>query len=138
MIKCPSCGGEKFELHIVGGLKMIKESPELIDIAKYHTCVECEYVIAQPSDLNLIEVTVYVLGNSLSKQRQGLSKMAVDDGLDLDDREEREQSLKLFGYFEIPISNIWVFTKDVWNNYQAKPAFPLAEGQHSVIVKELY
>ncbi len=71
MINCPNCNGEKFEVHLVGGLEMKAEMPEMVNVAKFFTCVECEYVIAQPSDLNLMTITIYVLGNSISKQRQG-------------------------------------------------------------------
>ena len=141
MIKCPSCNGEKFEHHIISGLLMAEDKivPSALETdRKYYTCVECEYVIAQPSDLNLTTVNVYVLGESLSKQRQGL-KHLLDEGLlspAPDQIKTDEQSIRLFGYFEI--SGNWVFTKPAWKTYEATPDFPLAEGQHKTEVKVLY
>jgi len=145
MIKCPSCNGDKFEHHTISGLLMAGDqiTPSLLEAgSKYYTCVECGYVVAQPSDLNLLTVTVYVLGNSLSKQRQGLHQVSdkeiIDKGLmawDTDDFAANEQALKLFGYFDLP--GAWVFTKTAWEKHQANPDFPLADGQHSVDVKEL-
>ena len=139
MITCPSCGGEKFESHSVGDLELVSNIYLMLhNAAKYFTCVECEYVIAQPSDLNLMTVTVYVLGNSLSKQRQGLKRM-IDEGLIYPSPSQRkinEQSIKQFGCFKTP--GDWVFTKAAWEKYQANPEFPLAEGQHKTEVKVLY
>ncbi len=146
MISCPNCNGEKFEGHLVGGLEMKAEMPEMVNVVKFFTCVECEYVIAQPSDLRMSKVTIYVLGESLSKQRQGL-KHLIDEGI-LQDKSgqiedaggavvfSQDQSIKLFGYFQFPGG--WVFTKPTWKIYEATPDFPLAEGPHKTDVKVLY
>ncbi|HEC61589.1 MAG TPA: hypothetical protein ENI27_04975 [bacterium] len=143
MINCPSCNGVKFESHHVAPLFLLDDGTIVRGAESQHyTCVQCDYVIANPSDLNMLTVTVYVLGNSMSKQRQGLSTFG--DGL-CPMPSIREKLISNPGYFIFtdtkgdPCKNgPWVFTKAAWEKYQADPQFPLAEGQHITEVKELY
>ena len=143
MIKCPTCGESKFELHTVGALVIRQNKPELTKAAKYFTCVHCEYVIAQPSDLSPTEIVVYILGNSLSKQRQGLreifgdaSPTALAAAIEL---------LQQEGYLgpnithDIPCNgDPWIFTRAAWEKYQADPKFKLGEGPHVIKTKEMF
>jgi len=158
MITCPRCGGEKFEHHTISGLLLVGDKilPSFVGLyqatlepdAKYYTCVECEYVITQASDLNLLTVTVCVLGNSRSKQRQGLVSLNGEQDMPFIPLKMMDLCIGAInknGYFSHwedeenkMHSYLWVFTKAAWEKYQAEPEFPLAEGQHKTEVKVLY
>ncbi len=143
-IICPKCNCDKFEVHSVGGLDLASGIYLMLqNSSKYFTCVQCEYVIARPSDINaLTEIVVYVLGNSLSKQRQGLNIITEkESGVPNPWR----NLLFLDGYFAIlnpdgsPSKNgPWVFTRAAWKEYQANPEFNLGEEQYVVKIKELF
>ncbi len=98
--------------------------------------VKCEHAIGEPSDLNLKKVKIYILGNSLSKQRQGLNRL----------REEKVLSSYSETVFNKTVPFIdsngydsWLFTKSKWEKYQANPEFPLInEGQYIIEERKLY
>ena len=148
MIKCPTCGESKFELHTVGALVIRQNKPELTKAAKYFTCVHCEYVIAQPSDLNPAEILVYILGNSLSKQRQGL--VSLNNAAEEKGKEApfhrlaaTVDILNRHGYFSHLWDNEetirrWIFTKAAWEKYQADPTFKLGKGPYIVKTEEMF
>lgn len=139
-IECPGCGGDQFEKHTTGSLLMMHGYISIDSFPKNHfTCVKCNYVIAQPSDISPIPViTVYVVGNSMSKQRQGLVKVLVDTGEDAKDGQREALTLLLAGQGHLINKNkSWTFTDNAWKKAQADPEFNLAEGQYVVDVKDM-
>ncbi len=145
MIKCPICNGDKFEIHSVGGLEMVSGVYSMLQNAsKYFTCVQCEYVIAQPSDIDAPdEIVVYVLGNSLSKQRQGMNKIMGEASSPAPIIGVRMLQEK--GYFGISNPDgtprkdgPWIFTKESWKEYQANPKFDLGEGRYVIKIEEMF
>ena len=148
MINCPRCNGDRFEVHFVGAIRLRFDTIVQTGCpSKYYTCVECDYVIASPSDLDLKTATVYVLGNSLSKRRQGMNKIKEETAAWYlwGSTEKAMHMISQAGYLAfsggggVPYTDgPWIFTKAAWEKYQADPQFPLAEGQHLTEVKELY
>ena len=143
-IKCPSCGGDQFEKHITGPMRMTRGIIWIFPSKDHFACVSCNYIIADPSDLSMGDpIKVYVLGNSMSKQRQGLTKVfkvLMDTGeeeFNIAQKESIELLLAGEGYFK-GLDNSWVFTDEAWKKAQADPEFNLAEGQHAVEVRMMF
>ena len=121
--------------------------------SKYYICTQCEYVISSIADAGALRhITVYVLGNSLSKQRQGLGGVLLEEGGEPDKeiRTDMEQMMEKNGFFASAAHGkyipgrpqddhiYWIFTNDAWKKAQADQEFRLADGQYIVDVKEMY
>ncbi len=152
-IKCPSCGGDQFEKHITGPMRMTKGIIWISPSKDHFACVSCNYIIADPSDLSMGDpIKVYVLGNSLSKQRQGLGRVLLEEGEepDQDITADMKQMIERKGFFTSTVHgkytpgrpqddhSYWVFTDEAWKKAQADPEFNLAEGQHAVEVRTMF
>lgn len=145
-VKCPNCNSDRFEarlyytlnLHTEALKQIPKEERNSIEYLilggsapqMVYICKECRYTIKSLADLNILEIKVYIVGNSISKQRQGINYLA---------------SLKKFelipdlgdnGYIKL-IGDSWVFTKDAWQKYQQDPSFRLSDSRYNVKIRDL-
>jgi len=151
---CPNCGCNRHEIHHVGQLQHnadeeAAERGEYFVLAYediFFTCIECGYVITDPQDLNLLTITVYIVGDSISKRRQGLNKIAIDikyrAPLLISEPYSRAMYfLHEIGYFRIGIDDEispWIFTKAAWKKAQHDLEFRLTDKQYTVNVKEMF
>ena len=73
-IKCPNCGGEKFISTPIGTATIVDDAivPKIEGYVLVCMGEGCGYAISDLEDLKLIEVKVFITGNSISGMRQGL------------------------------------------------------------------
>lgn len=133
-ITCPNCDGPDFEiknytqLNLLDGQVVANESTQKTS----YQCAECNFLIQTSDDLNIVEVTVHITGNSHSKMRQGINKVlrGVRGGARTDLKnvplEVRKQ-----GYAQIDEAT-WIFTANGWAEHQRNPRFALNLDNHTV------
>jgi len=133
-IKCPGCGGEEFEIHKYGAMWRDGDFVSVDPNKRFYTCTGCGYIIRSAEDLNMFTVKVYIVGNSLAKQRHGL--LAFEDlaGIELD---KPPAALKLAenGYLDTQsdmTGTPWIFTVNAWKEFKANPAFVLCDESHTI------
>ncbi len=134
-VQCPSCGNIEFQLRLITNLELADEVLTEMDMKKSYSCVVCDYTIGEVDDLEMLTITVYIVGDSMSGRRQGLSRIK-----DLDiDRAGVLDVLAANGcyrYNDDPKSP-WVFTRSAWKRFDADPAQRLADKQHGVKIEEM-
>ncbi len=142
LIKCPSCENLEFEAHSMGNLNLTFQKPPgvtIINSKRFCTCTQCGYRIDGVDDLKLTTIDVYIVGDSISGRRQGLSRitMLISYGVGNDkDRADMDKQ----GYFEFTKpghSKAYVFTKSAWKRAENDPEFRLIEGQYAVNLQDM-
>ena len=154
-VKCPSCEKEDFEVHLISNLHLTPEEENIqstappnslieLNVRKYFTCVECNYVISSPDDLEMITIDVCIVGDSISGRRQGLNKIGCMLVIPEKWMESSMDALAKDGYINIKFKvsdheerKFWVFTKSGWKRAENDPEFRLTEGQYAVNIMEM-
>lgn len=150
-VKCPNCDNDRFELHVyhtlnlhTGALKQAaKEDSDSIEYLTLgakepqtaYICSKCGYTIESLADLNILEIAVYVVGNSISKQRQGVNYISDKIAKLQTHIIDVAKILQKIGY--VQYGGFWIFTKNAWKQYQQDPKFNLSESKYIIKIKDL-
>ncbi len=160
LIKCPSCEKEDYEVHLISNLHFTPKEVSIqstapantlieLNVRKYFTCLECNYVISSPDDLEMITIDVYIVGDSISGRRQGLNKITKGVWSIWQEKAGLEMVMKQLakdGFVRLMYEldgitpkndSPWVFTKGAWKRAENDPGFRLTEGQYAVNIKEM-
>lgn len=154
LIECPSCGKQDFEIHHRSTLSPVPDSDVFVPTYKstFYTCMVCGYRLDDAGDLKLTTIDVYIVGDSISGRRQGLTRIIAATGFrNPDDKfldSWKKASLDRLaneGYFPLIYDSNgspkegcpFVFTKGGWKRAEADPGFRLMEGQYAVNLKEM-
>ena len=138
-VQCPSCGNIEFQICPRANLELAGEVITEIDVKKVYSCIVCDYTISEVSDLELLTITVYIIGDSISGRRQGLRRVTEAIGFVVG-TEGQMVLLANQGGFPLELGDgtiAWVFTKSGWKRFDADPVQRLANKQHIVKIEEM-
>ncbi len=144
LVNCPSCDNQEFEIHERSTLSPAAPSgtgtDALIPTYKYnfYTCMECGYRLNNVSDLEMVTIDVYIVGDSISGRRQGINRIIKDHGLQDTYNALFDTTMDTIGDLGYANHGLgWVFTKSAWKKAENDPGFRLIAGQYAVNIKEM-